>query len=114
MGSTNVLTKKMERSYSKLKNLNEVPPILYRGINSKYANFNEVFSDKAYMSCSTNLDVAITFGDYILVLSFKPNSPNIKDIRKYNFLNEEEFLINKNTTFKVLKRNGNFIYLMEI
>lgn len=108
--------KKLNNSFSKLKRLSNIP-VLFRGVNSKYVNHLKIgdsFQDLAYMSVSPNINVAKSFSNnHILIFKHKENSPNIKDIQKYNFLNEEEFLVKPNTTYTVTNIKENHIYLLE-
>lgn len=105
----------MDYAFQKLKKIISVP-VLYRGINSKiveHLKVGDTFQDNAFMSSTTSLSVAKAFADggHILVINLEKQPQNVKDIRNFNRLYEEEFLINRNTPLKVTKIVGKYIYL---
>lgn len=108
----------MEHEYDKLPYLSSTP-VLYRGLNKKVVNslkIGSVYSDKAYMSVSPDLEVAKTFSKakQLFKIFLYNNSKNVKDITAYNFLNETEYLIKPNTKFVVTNICKDFIELHEV
>jgi hypothetical protein len=105
----------MDYAFGKLKSVINIP-VLYRGINSKiveHLKVGDTFNDYAFMSSTTSLSVASAFADggHILVINLEKQPQNVKDIRNFNRLYEEEFLINRNISLKVTKIVGKYIYL---
>ena len=105
----------MDYAFGKLKSVINIP-VLYRGVKSElveHLKVGDTFNDYAFMSSTTSLSVASAFADggHILVINLEKQPQNVKDIRNFNRLYEEEFLINRNISLKVTKIVGKYIYL---
>jgi hypothetical protein len=82
------------------------PSIIFRGTQNDSIYNNQVFTDKAYMSTSLEENISHKFipADNGILLKIHLQCRNINLLEIKGIINEQEYLIPRNTRFRILYR----------